>query len=123
MQKVKTTFQPGEEKAPKQILEHLPVPRGGLQDNWRGTFTRACSSKTSSDGFKLSINLDQKAIAYYEGETMKENAQKCTETMPREVAGAPSLKVFRVMFDGALSNLIQLKMSLPTAKGLEQDDL
>lgn len=37
MQKVKTTFQPGEENAPRETLEHLPLPTGGLQDIWRGT--------------------------------------------------------------------------------------
>jgi len=31
---------------------------------------------------------------------------------PREVVDAPSLETFNVRLDGALSNLIQLKMSL-----------
>jgi len=38
--------------------------------------------------------------------------------LPREVVDAPSLETFQAMLDGALSNLIQLKMSLPTAGGL-----
>lgn len=38
MQKVKTTFQPGEENAPRETLEHLPVPREGLKDIRRGIF-------------------------------------------------------------------------------------
>jgi len=33
----------------------------------------------------------------------------------REVVGAPSLETFKARLDGALSNLIQLKMSLLTA--------
>jgi len=37
---------------------------------------------------------------------------------PREVGDAPSLKTFKVRLDGALSNLIQLKMSLLAAGGL-----
>jgi len=38
--------------------------------------------------------------------------------LPREVVGAPSLEAFKARMDGALSNLIWLKMSLLTAGGL-----
>ena len=38
--------------------------------------------------------------------------------LSREVAEAPSLETFKARLDGALSNLIELKMSLPTAGGL-----
>jgi len=34
--------------------------------------------------------------------------------LPREVVEAPSLETFKVSLDGALSNLIQLKISLLT---------
>ena len=37
--------------------------------------------------------------------------------LPREVVDAPSLETFEVRLDGALSNLIELKMSLLTAGG------
>ncbi|KAK4823021.1 hypothetical protein QYF61_024823 [Mycteria americana] len=37
--------------------------------------------------------------------------------LPREVVDAPSLETFNVRLDGALSNLIQLKMSLLIAGG------
>jgi len=37
--------------------------------------------------------------------------------LPREAVDAPSLETFKVRLDGALSNLIQLKMSLFTAGG------
>ena len=36
----------------------------------------------------------------------------------REVVDAPSLETFQARLDGALSSLIQLKMSLLTAGGL-----
>jgi len=39
--------------------------------------------------------------------------------LPREVVEAPSLEPFNARLDGALSNLIQLKMSLLTAGGLD----
>jgi len=37
--------------------------------------------------------------------------------LPREVGDAPSLEPFQVRFDGALSTLTQLQMSLLTAGG------
>ncbi|KAK4811219.1 hypothetical protein QYF61_022116 [Mycteria americana] len=39
--------------------------------------------------------------------------------LPREVVDAPSLETFKVRLDGALSNLMQLKMSLLIAGGLD----
>jgi len=43
--------------------------------------------------------------------------------LPREVVAAPSLAVLKARLDGALSNLVWWKMSLPMAGGLEPDDL
>ena len=42
---------------------------------------------------------------------------------PRQLVDAPSLETFKARLDGALNNLIELKMSLLTAGGLELDDL
>jgi len=39
--------------------------------------------------------------------------------LPREVVEAPSLETFKFTLDGALSNLIQLKISVFTAEGLD----
>jgi len=39
-------------------------------------------------------------------------------SLPRKVVEAPSLETFEDRLDGALSNLIQLKMSLLTAGAL-----
>jgi len=38
--------------------------------------------------------------------------------LPREVVEAPSLEPFQARLDGALSNLVWLKMSLLNARGL-----
>ena len=38
--------------------------------------------------------------------------------LPREAVDAPSLETFQARLDGALSTLIQVKMSLLTAEGL-----
>jgi len=43
--------------------------------------------------------------------------------LPREAVAAPSLAVFKARLDGALSNLVYWKVSLPMAWGLELDDL
>jgi len=40
--------------------------------------------------------------------------------LPREVVDAPSLETFQARLDGALSNLIQLKMSLLIAGELDK---
>jgi len=37
--------------------------------------------------------------------------------LPREVVAAPSLEVFQARLDGALSNLVWWKVSLPMAQG------
>jgi len=39
--------------------------------------------------------------------------------LPREVVNAPSLETFKARLDGALSSLIQVKMSLLIAGGLD----
>ena len=43
--------------------------------------------------------------------------------LPREAVDAPSLAVFKARLDGALSNRVYWKVSLPMAGGLELDDL
>jgi len=43
--------------------------------------------------------------------------------LPREVVDAPSLEMLKARLDGALSNLIWLKMSLLRAGGLKRRDL
>jgi len=43
--------------------------------------------------------------------------------LPRKVVAAPALEVFKARLDGALSSLVWWKGSLPTAGGLERDDL
>jgi len=40
--------------------------------------------------------------------------------LPREVVDAPCLEMFKVRLDGALSNLVELKMSLLIAGGVDQ---
>jgi len=44
---------------------------------------------------------------------------KLWHRLPREVVDVPSLETFEVRLDGALSNLVWLKMSLLTTGGLD----
>jgi len=46
---------------------------------------------------------------------------KCWHRLPREVVAAPSLETFKVRLAGALSSLMELKMSLLTAGGIGLD--
>ena len=47
---------------------------------------------------------------------------RCWNRLPREVVDAPSLEVFKISLDGALSNLAWWEVSLPMAGGLELCD-
>jgi len=43
--------------------------------------------------------------------------------LPRAAVDVPSLEVFKARLDGALSNLVWWKVSLPMVGGMELDDL
>lgn len=45
------------------------------------------------------------------------------QRLPREHLDAPSMKMFKSMLDGALSNLILRVASLPMSGGIELGDL
>ncbi|KAK4811235.1 hypothetical protein QYF61_022138 [Mycteria americana] len=77
-------------------------------------FSRACCDRTRGNGFKLKegrfrLNIRKKCF------TMR--VVKHWNRLPREVVDAPSLETFKARLDGALSNLIYLKMSLLIAGG------
>jgi len=75
-------------------------------------FSKACCDRTRRNGFRLRegrFRLDVRKKFF----TMR--VVKCWNRLPREVGEAPSLETFKAGLDGALSNLVQLKMSLLTA--------
>ena len=92
-------LQPGEVKALRRSYSSLPVPEGGLQESWGGTFYKGVFYK----GFKLK-----------EGRFRLDIRKKfCTVRMvrhwnrlPKEFVDAPSLDAFKARLDGALSKLV-----------------
>jgi len=69
-----------------------------------GLFTRACSDRTRSNGFKLEegrfrLDLRKKFFIL--------RVVKHWHRLPREAEAAPSLAVFKAWLAGALSNVVQ----------------
>lgn len=70
-------------------------------------FTKACSDRTRGNVFKLKesrFRLDIRRKFF------RVRVVRYWSTLPREVLDAPSLEVFKVKLDGALSNLIYWKI-------------
>jgi len=79
-------------------------------------FTRAWSDSTRGNGFKLKkgrFRLDIRKKFF----TIR--VVKPWHRLPRVVVDAPSLETFQARLDGALSYVIQLKMSLLIAGGFD----
>jgi len=96
--------------------------KGAYKKVGEGLFTMVCSDRTRDNGFKLKkgrfrFRLDIRKKFF----TMR--VVRHWNRLPREAVAAPSLAVFKARLDEALSNLVQWKMTLPMAVGLELDDL
>jgi len=81
----------------------LSVPEGAYKKAGEGLFTRTCSDRTWGNGFKLKesrFRLDIKKKFF----TLR--MVRHWHRLPREVADAASLAVFKARLDGALSNLV-----------------
>jgi len=90
--------------------------KGAYKKAGDGLFTRACRNRTRGNGFKLRedrFKLDRRKKFF----TMR--VVKHWNRLTRKVADAPSLETFKVRLDRALSNLVQLKMSLLIAGSLD----
>jgi len=112
--------QPGEEKAAGRPCSSPPVPEGAYRKDGANLFSKACCNRTRGNGFKLRegrFRLDTRKKFF----SMR--VVKPWHRLPREAVDAPSLETFKARLDGALSNLIWLKMSLLIAGGFGLNDL
>jgi len=88
----------------------------GLRGSWRGAVTRAWSDRTKGDGFKLKegrFRLEIREKFFTMGMV------RSWPRLPTEAVAAPSLAVFKVRLDGALSTLGWGQGSLSVAGRLE----
>jgi len=86
-----------------QVLVAFQCLKGAYKKDAKTLFTRACSGRTSGNGFKLKggkfgLDVGEKFFTVH--------VVKHWNRLPREVADSPSLETFKVRLDGALSNLI-----------------
>jgi len=95
-------------------LSSLPVPEGAYKKPEEGHLTRAWSDRTRGNSFKQNegrLRLGKRKKFFAVRVVMP------WHRLPREAVGAPSLAVFKARLDGALSNLVWWKVSLPMARG------
>jgi len=94
--------------------------KGAYRKDGENILSRACCDRTRNNGFKLRegrfrLDLRKKLFMI--------RVVKNWNRLPRKVVDAPSLEIFKARLDGALSNLVWLKMSLLTAQGVGLSDL
>jgi len=100
----------------RETLEQLPVPEGAYKRAGEGLFARAWRDRTRGNGFKLKerrFRLDIRRKFF----TLR--VVRPWQGLPREAVTALSLAVFKARLDGALSNLVWWKVSLPLVGRLE----
>jgi len=102
------------------LLAAFQYLKGAYRKDGEGLFTSVCSDRTRGNGSKLKevrFRLDIRKKFF----TMR--VVKHWNRVPKEAVNAPSLAVFKARLDGVLRNLVNWKMSLFMAGGLEPDDL
>jgi len=90
--------------------------KGAYKKDGDKLFSRACCDRTKGNSFKLKegrFRLDIRKTFF----TMR--VVRHWHRLPRKVADAPSLETFKARLDGDLSDLIELKMPLYIAEGLD----
>jgi len=94
--------------------------KGACKKDEERLFRRACCNRTRGNGFKLKedrFRLDIRKTFF------AVRVVKHWNGLPREVVEVTFLETFKVKLDGALSNLMQLKVSLFTVGGFGLDYL
>ena len=103
-----------QEKAQRRPYRSLPVPERAYGKAGKGLFKRACSNRTRGNGFKLEegrfrLDIGKKLFTV--------RLVRHWNRLSSKVVDGPSLEAFKARLDGALSNLVQLEVSLPIAGG------
>ena len=93
----------------RDLIAAFQYLKGACRKDGDKLFSRACCDRTSGNGFKVKedrfkIDIGKKFF------TMR--VVKHWNKLPGEVVDAPSLETFKAGLDGALTNVIYLKMSL-----------
>jgi len=88
----------------------------GYRKDGEGLFTRVCSDSTGSSDFKLNEGRFRLCVRK---KFFTVRVVRHWHRLPIEAVDAPSLETFKARLDGALSSLIELKISLLTAGGLD----
>jgi len=96
-------------------IETFHYLKGAYKKDGDRLFSRACCNRTRDNSLKLKDGKFRLAIRM-KFFTMR--VVKHWNRLPGEVVNAPSLEVFKVRLDRALSNLIWLKMALLTERVL-----
>lgn len=97
-----------------KTLYHLPVTEGSCTKVREGLLTRACSDKTRENGFKLS---EGRLRSHYRKKLFTVGTMGCWNSSPRELWMPHPRKCFKTSLSGALTNLVQWKLSLHMAEG------
>lgn len=105
------------------LLAAFPYLRGARKKDGDRLFSRASSDRTRAQGFKLKrgeIRNREKEDTFYH-EAGEAPAQVAHPPPPNhEVVDAPAPETFKVGWDGALSNPIELKISMLIAGRVDQ---
>jgi len=95
------------------LIVAFQLIKGAHKKDGESFFTRACSDRTRGDSFKPlkegRFRLDVRKKFF----TLR--VVRHWHRLPREAVAAPSLAVFKARLEGALSNLVWWKVSLPVA--------
>ena len=94
----------------------LPIPEGACKKAGEGLLTRAWSDRTRGDGFKqkesrFRFDIRKKSFTV--------RVVRPWQRLPREAGDDSSLATFKARLDGALTDLVWWKKSLPVAGGME----
>jgi len=106
----------GKRRVQGDLIAAFQYLRGACKKDRDRLFSKACCDRTRGDDFKLKEGRFRLDIwkKFFTVRVVKHRHR-----LPREVVAAPSLETFKARLDGALGNLIQLKMSLFIAGGLD----